>query len=166
MTLRVFYSVALLRQLYPVELSCGDDIRVTAKVVMHRGFECGILLRGIWPDSGYLCTIGAYQGRWMTINRIQHGDIRASENRDIPELMSDDMHSVLLGIHHLRSDDGSAIDLQQEFVLTCEVVGGEISISVLGNTLTVYDPCPLVGVGAHKIAVTTQDSQLFLKNYL
>ena len=116
---------------------------------MNRGNECGFVLRGVHPYASYVCTIGAYGGRWITISRV-----------DIDEHLG---NAALLGMSRLRSGDNVHFDFSEEITCECSVVGSEITLSVGDNALTVHDPCPLVGTGEFRVGLMTSESQLVLR---
>jgi len=131
-------------QIYPVGLPMGDDVRVHLEFTLNGGRTFVLFLRGTPPGACYCLTVGDFDGRWLTISRLE-------EESDIDHPLLLTMRSLEKG--YLDRDGGSHL-------VEAVVIGGHINVRLDDlDPLEVTDPGPLIGPLHRQIGVGTMTSQ-------
>ncbi|MHC5068664.1 MAG: tetratricopeptide repeat protein, partial [Planctomycetota bacterium] len=128
-------------QVYQLGCQVADDIRVRSHLRLNRGHEVVFFLRGVPPAPCYILSIGAYQGRWLTV-------ARSSGEQDL-------FQPNLLSMRPMPSFDIT------DMALEVTLVGSRLTVAIDNEVLLVVnDPCPLLGSRHRQLAIATDNAQV------
>jgi serine/threonine protein kinase len=140
-------------QIYPLGIEVGDDIRLSVELELVKGEEVWLLARGADPRRSYQFRLGAFEGRWITVQRAGGGQ--------------QPLDAELLTMRPMRDGDTTSARMirrpaHHRLVVECE--GQVLRFHVDGQEPLVFrDLDPISVAPGHHLALATFKSQALVR---